>query len=506
MEKKKYEQLVKVVLCAVLWGIIAHGMTLFNKYSWHDDNPFFNRVGVTWRAGRWMLGLVESFFKFIFGSQYYSFTVLNGLLTFICIGVMLYLIFRFLGLENRMMCVLITGIFISFPAIAGVFGFMYTAPFYYMFDLVAVCGACIYFKYKNIPSMLAAMLLIACSTGVYQVNLTVGACTILLLLIDTLWHSEKKLAGLIMECVKALIICVGSLILYLLLNNLALFITHETLTPYKGISSFGTTDLMGYLGRAGIAYREFFWPSQDLGGNMYPFSSKYVHVALIVIFVILAAMFLARVYRKNVEKGVLMTILIAIFPLAAYLVYVMVDVENITGLMTYTEAFTFLLAAWLFEKTASDHKAVAWLKKGALALILVMVIMLIRFDNICYLKAEYLKSQAISYDTTLISRITSIRGYTPDLPVVYVNQFNKRESVISDVNPWFEKITLIPYDTRSLINDYQWRLYMRMWCGYMPATREEEKEFKDLEEVKAMPAYPSDGSIQIVNGHLIVKF
>ena len=506
LEKKKYEQLLKVVMYAVFWGILAHGMTLFNKYSWHDDNPFFNRVGVTWRSGRWMLGLTESFFQFVFGSRYYSFTLLNGLATFICIGVMLYLIYRFLGLENRIMCILITGIFIVFPAIAGVFGYMYTAPFYYMYDLVAVCGACIWFKYKNIPSMLAAMILIACATGVYQVNLTVGVCTILLLLIDSIWRSEKKLSGLIMECVKALIISAGSLILYLLFNKLALFITHETLTPYKGISSFGSTDAFGYLGRIGIAYREFFWPSLELEGNMYPFSSKYVHVALIVVFIILAAVFLAGIFKKNASKGILMTILFAVFPLAAYLVYVMVELENVSGLMTYSEVFTFLLAAWIFEKTVSKRRAVAWLKKGSLALMLLMIIMLIRFDNLCYLKSEYLKSQAIAYDTALIGRITSTKGYTPDLPVVYVNQFHKREETYSDVNPWFEQITLTPYNTRSLINDYQWRLFMRMWCGYLPVYREEEAAYKDLEEVKEMPSYPSDGSIRIVNGHLIVKF
>ena len=506
MEKKKYEKLLKVVLCATIWGIIAHGMTLFNKYSWHDDNPFFNRVGVTWRSGRWMLGLTESFFKFVFGGQYYSFTVLNGLVTIICIGVMLYLIYRFLGLENRILCILITGIFVSFPAIAGVFGYMFTAPFYYMFDLLAVCGACIWFKYKNIPSMLAAMLLIACSTGVYQVNLLVGVCTVLLLLIDTIWKSEKKLSGLIMECVNALIICVGSLILYLLFNKLALLITHETLTPYKGISSFGSTAPTGYLERVVIACREFFWPSQDLEGNMYAFSARYVHVALIVVFIILAGLFLAGVFRKNVGKGVLMTVLFAAFPLAAYLVYVMVELENISGLMTFSEAFTFLLAAWIFEKTVSENRAVAWLKKVSLALMLLMVIMLIRYDNMCYLKAEYLKSQAVSYDTELIGRITSTEGYTTELPVVYVNQFHKREQTYSDVSPWFEKITLTPYNTNSLINDYQWRLFMRMWCGDLPVHREEEAAFKDLEEVQAMPSYPNDGSIKIIDGYLIVKF
>lgn len=35
---KVNESLLKTVLCsATFWGLLAHGMVLFNKYSFHDD-------------------------------------------------------------------------------------------------------------------------------------------------------------------------------------------------------------------------------------------------------------------------------------------------------------------------------------------------------------------------------------------------------------------------------------------------------------------------------------
>lgn len=44
---KVNESLLKTVLCsATFWGLLAHGMVLFNKYSFHDDVRYFNEVGV----------------------------------------------------------------------------------------------------------------------------------------------------------------------------------------------------------------------------------------------------------------------------------------------------------------------------------------------------------------------------------------------------------------------------------------------------------------------------
>ena len=49
---KVNESLLKTVLCsATFWGLLAHGMVLFNKYSFHDDVRYFNEVGATYESG-----------------------------------------------------------------------------------------------------------------------------------------------------------------------------------------------------------------------------------------------------------------------------------------------------------------------------------------------------------------------------------------------------------------------------------------------------------------------
>ena len=46
---------------------------------------------------------------------------------------------------------------------------------------------------------------------------------------------------------------------------------------------------------------------------------------------------------------------------------------------------------------------------------------------------------------------------------------------------------------------------MKYWCGFDPEEAD-ASSFEELPEVKKMPSYPADGSIQVVKGTLVVKF
>lgn len=54
------------VVSAIVCALIAHGMGLFNKYSFHDDSDAFTSVGATYSSGRWMLGWLGSLMELIF--------------------------------------------------------------------------------------------------------------------------------------------------------------------------------------------------------------------------------------------------------------------------------------------------------------------------------------------------------------------------------------------------------------------------------------------------------
>ena len=57
----------------------------------------------------------------------------------------------------------------------------------------------------------------------------------------------------------------------------------------------------------------------------------------------------------------------------------------------------------------------------------------------------------------------------------------------------------------SIVNSYNWTLFVKVWTGYDPVIIEED-EFKDLPEVKMMSSYPDNGSIKVIDETVVVKF
>ena len=60
----------RYVLCfcsALLCGLLAHGMTLFNKYSLYEDPSQLFGVGATYISGRWMLDILYRLENFFLG-------------------------------------------------------------------------------------------------------------------------------------------------------------------------------------------------------------------------------------------------------------------------------------------------------------------------------------------------------------------------------------------------------------------------------------------------------
>lgn len=506
IEKIKQDQarLFRVISFSLFWGVIAHGMTLFNKYSFHDDVTYFNDIGRTYTSGRWMLGLMGEAAKKLTGSMHYSLPVVKGLITILCLALIAYLVFSMLEINDMLICAFVSGLFVAFPAITGVFGYMFTAPYYYVAALAGVVGVFIWNGKRNVPAAVICILLIASAVGTYQANLPIAVCALTLALLHDIYHCEPSLSAYAKKAACFAAICAGSLAVYVLLSHFFAKINGVELSGYKGISNLGMTSAGEYVKRIITAYRVFFFAPKGLG-NMFPFTAGHVHFVLVIVCIILAAIMLVRVFRESLLKGCAMTFIFIVFPLMADLIYVMVGWDEVHALMTYAEVYIFMLAAWLWTNTRISGKAVSVLRKALVCLVAVLLFMNIRLDNLCYTKSELLQTRAIGYFTGLSTRITSLEEYTPETPVVYIKEFDKAETGSSDMGRWFDPIRIFPYTLNTQINDLKWRKFMDFWCGFNPPVEPPER-FMEMHVVKTMPCYPHPGSIRYIEGNIVVKF
>ena len=126
------------------------------------------------------------------------------------------------------------------------------------------------------------------------------------------------------------------------------------------------------------------------------------------------------------------------------------------------------------------------------------------YSNMCYTKANFLVSQTVSYNTTLISRIKDTDNYKDTMAVCYINEFDKNENDVY-LPEQFKKIYTNYYNINSLINNFAWQWFMMCYNGFKPKVIDSEKYNDDIRVIN-MPCYPDDGSIKIIDDVVVVKF
>ena len=502
-------QLKPVFIASCLAGIVAHGMGIFNKYSLHDDPVFLFSVGMTYTSGRWGLELFDYIERHYLGSSPSSMPVFNGFLALSAIALAACFVVELLELKEYCYRLFIGAIMACFPVVTCIFGFMYAAHYYMISMLAGVAGAYLICKGRNWISLTLGIGCIAFSLGIYQAFLPFSLSLILLYWTRRLSIEYDSISSsqVIKRIVLAGLCVITSLLLYFSIGKLDLLIKHAQLSSYKGLNEVGNVPLSAYMRRIVIAYREYFMPAQSVMCNMYPHKVRIIYYIFVTGIIILSIKHFRQLFKKDKCKAMIFAVLMALLPLCANLIFVMVDPTEVHSLMVYGQLATFFALISLVDgfQSVSCVSLISALKKGLLIFLCAMLFMYCRFDNRCYLNAAFTQQQAISYFTTLTTQIKSTENYTDELPVAFINPMAKRDKSFSELKQLDDSL-LFPYFNASYyLNVYSWRRFMANWCGYTPDIVEEDR-VKDLPSVVSMPYYPDQGSIAVIDGIVVVKF
>ncbi len=510
---RKIKKNFKLILYSTfLWGIFAHGMMIFNKFSYHDDAGLFE-YGLTYSLGRWMLGLIGDFVTFLFGSGYYSVPLFYGIFTIAFIAGITMLLVDLFEIENKWLIIGLSGVMVAYPAITSTLGYMFVAPYFLFGTMVGVFGVCLACRSRKWYEVAAGLFLTGCSVGIYQAYIPIYVSVILFYAIKkTSEKQNTEWKEFFLLAVKSVGSCIGFMAVYFIGNQIALTITGVKLSDYQGINTMGVTSVRGYLHRVLVAYKEFLIPTDGTSANMYPFSSDVVYKLLLLVIAAASICLLYHCFKKSWMLCLQMCAFMACIPLAVNFIYFMCDPAQVDSIMAYGSVSIFVYLVWILDSGFPAEMAEAVTKINlkhslvnvCIVLVILLNIMLCRFDNICYLKAEYLQMQTISYFTVLASQIKSTEGFTPNTPVAYVNEYGKYDYTTANI-PQFKEIDLVPYGYSNLLNNYAWKITMKMWCNFDPELAS-ASDYEELPEVQEMPAYPSDGSIRMIDGVVVVKF
>ncbi len=499
---KNIEIIYKITFISTfIWGIFAHGVALFNKYSFYDDiGNIYDGIGSTISSGRWLLAFFH-FLKLRF-NFYYSIPAFYGFLVIFLIAVINVLLVYSFSIKNAYFCVFLSGLTICFPTVCSMFFYIFTAFYYVIGIFMSIFGAWLLCRNKHWYTRVIAVILMGSSLGIYQANAGIYISFILLYMIKDTYENQRDMKSFCKYTLQYIFCIICSLLFYFTVNKVVLNITNTTLTEYKGIANVDNIPLTDYLYRIAYAYKLFIFPNYHTE-SIYPNKSIFIYWLILCITVILTLVLIIKKWKENKLYAIELLLLTSFVPLVINFAYVITEAGDVYALMQYSHIFLYVYFSWLVTRNDIDIDGKYVIRTVATICIFLLAFIYCRNDNTRYLNAELKQQRAISYITTLVANIKATENYKDEYPVTFVNSENMHDLSFherDDINC----ITYIP-DSWNIVSGTSWIEFAKVWTGYNPVVLEENK-FKDLPEVKNMPYYPDDGSIKVIDKTVVVKF
>lgn len=508
MEKKldwKRPEIIAVI-AAFAAGILVHLFGLVNVLQ-NYDNIIIQPIGygISLHSGRWALFLLGQAVRVFFGAH--NLPWLNGVLFILFVALTVGILVSVFDVKSGKLAALIGIIFITFPSAASTLLFKYTAHFDAFGLLLAVLAVWFLEKYRH--GFIPAVLTIAFSLGIYQAYVPVTIAMFVLLLIRKVLTEDVKFGQLVLHGLYDCVVLLLGLIVYYLVMKLFLFRYNATLLPYQGIDQMGNISLAQLPLLIQKAFRDACaFPVSEYASIAQTGLLKFSYCAVWAV-IIAMLVYIAIANKKKPGQVILLVLLCLVFPIAVNFVAVMCPDSLIYTLMVYSFALIPCIPLFFIEifpkATGVSKKIQEALSRFSVCIALLIVISNGYMTNVNYTSLYYDTCQAENYINSIVTQVRLTEGFTPDKTWVPLGEIN---------DPLFygswDNVTIYGGNahSRKLVSSYGFDSWVDTYFGYSPiwASEEETRQLAGNDTVKAMPVWPSEGSIRVIDNYIVIKF
>ncbi len=488
-----------------IWGLIAHGFMFANNIlSWDSlgqmvegTYPDYPKV----RVGKVLVPVYNYLIK-----GFITIPWMVGLLSLLFIGLASFLIAKLFSLRSIFSLILLTGILtvnVTVIAINGTYISDIDANMFAM--LCSVIAAYWWRKYKY--GFLWGSLPLAFSLGIYQSYISVTIVLVIFIsILDLLQMRFAKdvflngLRAIAMLLIAGILYFIAFKVIYAVFD-IELYSTYNSIdaglkmTPQMLIEVI----LQTYVD---TIHDLLYVPS------VYRFGlTKRLHIVLLSIPLIIIT---RQMFNKNLNiwNKILVIALIAILPWGMNICKV-ISGGHCHDIMRYAFWLDYLLVV-LIIKWNCDNRILTqwgfdyWSKLICGALLFIILLWNVRLANSAY----FIKSLEDKATFSLLTRVSADIDRQPGYVL--------GETEIAFIGEPRHLFIDFPHRSRSLHGMWYHANFMHERCGdYLRnflmsravfVTGEDKiTELKELEEVKSMPFYPAEGSIQMIGDILVVK-
>lgn len=355
----------------------------------------------------------------------------------------------------------------------------------------------------SIVGVALGALCLTISLGLYQSSLGVAAVICLFLVVKTVFQYGTFAAPVRRFFIRLL--CMGAFgtVLYLGVLQVLLRVYHVSLADINGISQVGV-GLLSQLPHGILqAYQDFaeYFIGREIAQNFY-----FTRTAQILLLLAAGVAFVYNLVRcrKRVLACAVCVLCILLMPAAANITDVINPTTQIAlrmaGGMAVVPLFCLALAAQEIPMQRSTLR-----KAGVLVLSLILLrgYLLQSNNDIQVLAAD--KTQAVTLGNEIVAQLTTKQEYQQGMPVAIIGAPTVTPSEYREkANPLIQGGI---FWGAAENNRDAWKRLMDQelgakisWCSY-----EQEMAIWASEEFQAMPEFPQEGSIAVLDDVLVVK-
>lgn len=506
-------KLKKIALYTLIFMVLLHGYRYVSLGFSHDSLAFAWQPDLEWQIslGRYM----QPFYWWIIRGRIAA-PFIVGVLSYGYMVGSVYGVASLLDLKAKTTLFLLAGLMcgsLAFIALDATYS--HTADVYMLALMLNIAAAWLCLRGKRrVPSVLAAVVLLVISTGLYQAYLQVfTALTMVWALLRLLKTDDRAIPEAVARCAQSF--------LALMLAMALFFVGYYVVMAVTGVEAVSKANSIGGMkvlsGAALVDMVKTTWkmPLRQLGrlqGRIAPLARMLTAVVLMTGAA--ATIFTARRSRISAWQALGMAVLVLLLPFGMNWICLFCS-GAVHDLMMYAYIVPLLAALAANERAwnlalADEGKQIGK-KTRAAACVLPLAVLTLLFDRGIYANQMYLKKD-LEYDATLsvmtrvVDRIEQVEGYIPgETPVEFLGDIQR--SQLAMTRPAFAhlgSLTGTEENYAITYGDTFW-MYLEDVMGY-PIKRFRETKNEEQERVTDdMPCFPDKDSVQMVDGVVFVK-
>ena len=497
------ERVIWIGISGVFWYLFAHGYRMSNNLFSHD--ALLQIVG---DDSAWQIALgrfVQPFLLFVRGGV--SSPWLISVIAIIELLIAAYFLLDLLNIDTFPGMFLCLGIMIcNTVIITANTSFIPWLDFYMLALLTSVFGVWCWERGKVLYRFMAICSM-AISMGIYQAYICVSIGLFIILLIRRL-QDEYKVRLFIKEtCLKCFCLIVAAVLYYLMWSIVRRTLNIWVANTYNGLAGMlsGEGESIFQLIRGtycGVI--NFFWnpnvyytlvfKEKNLS-VIWLWIMRFVNIS-VIISIVLRIILEWENKKTAIWQKLMQFVLLFILPFGVNFVCFL-SKGMVHSLMIYAYFLVYLLALRPIE---NGNNAVRNFWSVIVSVLLFVFVWInVVWGNQIYLKLSLQDRANVSFTTMLVHDIVTTDGFEPGITQVALAGTIEQSPYICDL-PGFESVYC--YGMKKTTTTYmgteasyvKYQLNFPIILGYVPID----------EKIQAMPIYPAKGSIDYVDGVLVV--